>query len=382
MKIAIDISQIVYEGSGVARYTHNLVEALLKYDQKNDYVFFFSSLRSKLNHQIETAINSKHELKKYRMPPTLLDLLWNKLHILPIDNFVGDVDLIITSDWTEPPAKTKKITIVHDLVYLRYPKTLSPKIVSVQKRRLNWVTRESELIIADSQNTKNDLITLLKIPQEKINVIYPTVSHPRDDNFLTPKEHKEILNKYRLTRPFILTVGKIEPRKNIGRLIEAFLKSQLKDIDLIIVGTKGWSADYYQTGLHRRALVDKQHAKNIRFLGFISDKELYALYQSAQFFIMPSIYEGFGYPVVEAMSFNCPVATSNTSSLKEIAEGFALLFNPYDEHDIAKTLIKLAGDKELRHRLAEKAFIHAQNFSSEKFMHNLSNLLNLIEKDL
>lgn len=360
MKIAIDISQIVYEGTGVARYVANMVESILKYDKKNDYVFFFSSLRDKLNKEIENAIINKHVLKKYPFPPTMLDFFWNRLHIFSIDTFIGNVDVLITSDWTEPPSRIKKITVVHDLVYLRYPDTLDPQIVAVQKRRLKWVTRESSLIIADSHSTKNDLIELLSIAKEKIKVVYPMVIHPWGESSLTPQDKQ-------LTRPFILTVGKREPRKNIGRLIKAFLKSKLKDIDLVIVGAKGWGS------------IDTQQAKNIKFLGFVSDQELATLYQSALFFIMPSLYEGFGYPVIEAMLSHCPVAASNTSSLKEIAQGYALLFNPCDENDITDAIIRLANSKTLRDTLKEKAFIHAQNFTGERFMHNL---LDVVENKL
>src|SRR3989344_3411545 len=367
MKIAIDISQIVYEGSGVTRYTRNLVESLLQYDQKNEYTFFFSSLRRTLNKEIETNINNKYKLKKYRLPPTVLDFLWNRLHVVPIDYFVGDVDLILTSDWTEPPSSSKKLTVVHDLVFLKFPETLHKKIVEVQKRRLYWVKKESTRIIADSHNTKQDLVELLAIPQERIDVVYPAViTNPQKSH-----EKTRVVKKYRLTKPFILTVGKIEPRKNVGRLISAFLKTKLPDIDLIIVGNKGWGADYYQSYLQRQTTINSKSAKNIRFLGFISDNDLYALYQSALFFVLPSLYEGFGLPVIESMQLGCPVAASNTSSLKEIAGDDALLFNPYDEEQIAGVLVKLAQNENLRATLKEKGLKKGGEFSSKQFAHSL-----------
>lgn len=377
MKIAIDISQIVYEGSGVSRYLKNMIISLLKYDQENDYVFFFSSLRGKINKRIEAVIKNKHGLKKYPLPPSFLDFLWNRLHFFPIDKLIGQVDLIITSDWTEPPAHAKKITVVHDLVYLKFPQTLHPKIVAVQKRRMQWVKAESSRIIADSHNTKHDLVKLLGIPDDKIDVVYPAVVvHPWGVIDLTPSDNKTILKKYKLTKPFILTVGKIEPRKNVGRLIAAFLKTKLNNLDLIIVGSKGWGADYYQSYLHRQTEINKRQAKNVRFLGFISDEDLFTLYQSAFFFVLPSLYEGFGLPVIEAMQLGCPVAASNTSSLKEIAGDDALLFNPYDEEDIAKTLVKLAQDEKLRAELKAKGLKKGPKFSSEQFAHQLLKVFN------
>jgi glycosyltransferase involved in cell wall biosynthesis len=361
MKIAIDISQIVYPGTGVGRYIKELIEALLKYDKRNDYIFFFSSLRQKLDKNIEAKILQKFILKEYFLPSTFLDFLWNRLHIFSIDNFVGQNDLVLTSDWTEPPSISKKITVVHDLVYLKFPKTLDGRIVNVQKRRLAWVKKESNLIIADSFATKNDMVKFLKVSDDKIEVIYPAVEiiNPND------VEIKKTLKKYQIEKPFILTVGKIEPRKNLKRLINAFIKTKLTDIDLIIVGAKGWDKTIEQYN----NLAMKNN--NIRFLGFIPDIELYSLYKSALFFIYPSIYEGFGYPVVEAMKIGCPVITSNTSSLREIAENYGLLFNPYSEEDIVNTVTTLYKNGSLRQQLKEKGKKRSKDFSQQKFAKDL-----------
>ena len=145
MKIGIDISQVVYQGTGVGRFTQNLVESVLSYDQKNQYIFFFSSLRQKLDNRLEQKIKaSNHKLIKWRFPPSLLSLLWNDLHqfsslttnyLLPTTT----LDYFISSDWTEPPLNCPKATIVHDLIYRRYPETLDKKIVFTQEKRMNWV---------------------------------------------------------------------------------------------------------------------------------------------------------------------------------------------------------------------------------------------------
>ncbi len=377
MKIAIDISQIVYQGTGVGRYIKGLIEALLKYDKKNRYLFFFSSLRQKLDKNTETKICKRFLLRKYSIPPTLLDFFWNRLHIFPIDNFIGENDLILTSDWTEPPSQSKKITVIHDLVYLKFPETLNKKIVNVQKRRLKWVKKESSLIITDSFSTKNDIVELLKIPEDKVKVIYP----PVEINIPTNDEVIKTTRKYQIRRPFILTVGKIEPRKNIKRLIDAFIKTKLNDVDLIIVGPRGWDKTMKQFNnlpAGRHGLTIKH--SNIKFLGFVPDIELYSLYQSALFFIYPSIHEGFGYPVVEAMKLNCPVATSNTSSLKEIAENVALLFNPYGENSIAKSIITLYQNHNLRKELSQKGIKRAEQFSLNKYAHDLIKTFERIHK--
>ncbi len=180
MRIGVDISQAAYEKTGVAVYVKNLVENLLKIDKKNEYIFFFSSLRKKIpisNFKfLNGSQNLNFQIKTFRIPPTLLDLLWNRLHICPIEWFVGDVDVFISSDWTEPPTiKAKKVTILYDLVVYKHPEETDKKIVAVQKRKLKWVKRESAKVICISQATKKDAMEILRIEEDRLAVAYPGV---------------------------------------------------------------------------------------------------------------------------------------------------------------------------------------------------------------
>lgn len=171
------MSQIAYEGTGVSVFLANLVENLLKIDDKNEYILFFSSLRRKFKFSIsDFKSNLNIQVKKFRFPPFLLDLLWNRLHILPIERLIGDVDLFITSDWTEPPAiKAKKATILYDLIVHKYPNETDKKIVDVQKAKLKWVKKESKIVFCISESTKRDAMEILGIEKEKIKVIYPGI---------------------------------------------------------------------------------------------------------------------------------------------------------------------------------------------------------------
>lgn len=180
MRIGIDISQMAYERTGVANYTKNLVENLLKIDRENEYILFFSSLRRKfLRSNFEFLNNSQFsnfQIKTYRFPPSLLDILWNRLHICPIEWLVGDVDVFVTSDWTEPPAKrAKKATILYDLIVYKYPEETDKRIVETQKRKLNWVKKESDLIFCISESTKKDAMDILGIEEKRLKVIYPGI---------------------------------------------------------------------------------------------------------------------------------------------------------------------------------------------------------------
>lgn len=177
MKIGIDISQLAYPKTGVASYLQNLVENMIAKDSGNEYILFYSSLRRKLktenlNH-IRKNKSSNVKIKQFRFPPTLLDLLWNKLHIVPVEWLIGDVDVFISSDWTQPPSKAKKVTILYDLIVYTYPQETDKKIISVQKRKLAWVKKEVDGILCISQATKKDAEDLLHIPKNKLSVIYP-----------------------------------------------------------------------------------------------------------------------------------------------------------------------------------------------------------------
>lgn len=379
MKIGIDISQIAYQGTGVARYTGNLIESILHYDTDNEYIFFFSSLRQKLDPILAQKIRQKHTLKIFPFPPTLLDIIWNKIHTYPINKLIGNCDIFVSSDWTQPPisSPTTKITVVHDLVYLRYPETLHPKIIAVQKRRMEWVKKECDLIIADSQSTKQDLIDLLDIDPSRIRVVYPAVqiSQPNDSAIKSVLAKYKIQNHPKDDRPlgdtkYILSVGKLEPRKNIPRLISAFQKANLKDTQLVIVGPNGWDTTPQNTNY--------KIPDTVKFLGYVPDADLYPLYAGALFFIYPSLYEGFGYPIVEAMALGCPVATSNTSSMKEIATGAGLLFDPQSKDEIVRALTQLSQDEKLKKELVQKGKKRAENFNKRFFAKQFLGTINIV----
>lgn len=173
MKIGIDISQMAYERTGVANYLRNLVLQLIEQDKENEYVLFFSSMRKDFN---SSDFQSKKNvtIKQFKLPPKFLDLMWNKLHIMPIEYFIGDVDLFVTSDWTEPPTKrAKKATILYDLIVYNYPEETDPTIIATQKRKLAWVKKETDAVFCISEATKKDAMTILRIEEDRLYITYP-----------------------------------------------------------------------------------------------------------------------------------------------------------------------------------------------------------------
>lgn len=173
MKIGIDISQMAYERTGVANYLKQLLNHMIEQDSETEFVLFYSSLRRPLN-ELEFSEIKNVTIKQFKFPPSALDFLWNKLHILPIENLIGDVDLFITSDWTEPPTKkAKKATILYDLIVYKFPEETDKLIVATQKRKLAWVKKETDAILCISEATKKDAINILGIEENRLHVTYP-----------------------------------------------------------------------------------------------------------------------------------------------------------------------------------------------------------------
>jgi len=178
MKIGIDISQIVYEGTGVGNYVRQLVKAIVEADKTNQYILFASSLRRRdvfrSYYRSLACDTSKVALRIVPIPPTILDFIWNTLHILPIEWFIGDIDVFWSSDWTQPPLQhARGVTTIHDVSFLRYPKSFHRTILAVQKRRLKRVKEECDIFLCDSEATKKDVADFLHIDESRTRVVYP-----------------------------------------------------------------------------------------------------------------------------------------------------------------------------------------------------------------
>lgn len=263
---------------------------------------------------------------------------------------------------------TAKITTIHDLIPLRLPHaTTNDKGVFIQQVRESL--KSSQLITCVSENTKNDILKYFDVNPDKLHVTYQTVTL---DKKLPGKEtidHK--LNYYNLeSGHYILFVGAIEPKKNIKRLIEAFLSIDT-DMPLVIAGKKAWlwenELEILSSKWNNQRIKEK-----IRLLDYLTPPDLPILYKGARCLAFPSLYEGFGLPPLEAMNLGCPVVTSSASSLPEICGEAALYVDPYDSLDIAKKLEKVIGDDELRAKLAESGLKRAKYFSMENYMKRLS----------
>lgn len=248
------------------------------------------------------------------------------------------------------------VIAVMDTSYVFYPETFRKRDLRKLNSWTNYSVKKAKKIITISQSSKNDIIKHYKVPESKVIVVYPGIKEN------TMKNNKKLdLSTWGIKGKYILFVGTLQPRKNVERLIEAFSKLKKDNLQLVIVGKRGWLFEDILTSPKKFGVE-----KSVVFLDFVSDAELPILYENAQCFVMPSLYEGFGLPVLEAMKYGCPAVVSNVSSLPEVGGDAALYFDPYSIEDICDKINKTLSDTRLRKTMIEKGKKQIAKFSWEK----------------
>ncbi|MBI5045176.1 MAG: glycosyltransferase family 4 protein [Candidatus Levybacteria bacterium] len=253
---------------------------------------------------------------------------------------------------------------IMDLAFFHFPEYFTKKDLTQLHSWTSYSIKNAKAIITISEASKNDIIKFYQVSKEKIHVIYPGI---KNKHMLEPHLYslQKLQNTYQIPKNYILFVGTLQPRKNINRLIEAFSKLLKEkglpdDLSLVIVGKKGWKYEEILAAPEKYGVEDK-----VIFLDFVKNEDLQLLYEHAQVFAWPSLYEGFGLPVLEAMKYGCPVVTSNVSSLPEAGGDAALYVDPTKVDDIEKKMYKVLSDKKLRSDMIEKGKNHIKKFSWE-----------------
>lgn len=357
MRIAIDASRAINEKAGIGRYTLELIRHLLAVDQKNKYLLIFSFMRS--SRRKEKIIKEfqkypKVQTKVLHIPGQLKEKMWNWK--LPwFKHLLGETDVFYGPSFLEVNLglKIPQVVTIYDLTTFLFPKHLGKTMTERYNLKTQKACQKVQKIIAISRSTKDDLTKLLKVSATKIEVIYPGKNDlPSPANNL-PKGLK--------SKSYILAVGTIEPRKNLIGLFKAYalLPIALQEkYPLVVAGAEGWN-----TGETFNCLKVLKLDNKVKFLGFVSDGVLSKLYKETALFVYPSLYEGFGFPVLEALSFGAPVITSNVSSLPEVAGKAAVLVDPNEPKSISNAIQKLLEHKEDADKLRLIAQKQADKFS-------------------
>lgn len=353
MNIGVDLSAIQTTKSGVEWYSHQLVTEMIEQLAPDEQLFLFSTRETGFEGEADRRANV-HVVKSdfpYQEP-------WRQL-LLPFQLRKYEIDVCFFTNFVlSVLARCPMVLTIHDLSFKLFPRTHSLRRVIWARSLVPVSTRRSKRIIADSNNTKLDLLRFMNINAAKIKVVH--LGAPAQFNPESRPDDEEALKHYGISKPYVLFVGTLEPRKNLNFLIKGFDKASQKnpDLHMVLAGRRGWMAQAIFDELERRDLLGKVH-----ITGYVKDQYLPALYREAVAFIYPSLYEGFGLPPLEAMASGIPVIVSKGSSLPEVVGDAGLYIDPLSVDELAEAIDRVANDSELVADLREKGFQQAAQFS-------------------
>jgi glycosyltransferase involved in cell wall biosynthesis len=359
MRIAIDYTSALVQGAGIGRYTRNLVAALAQLESGDRYTLF-STEAPTAERPIPTAPNVRS-----RVVPVgnrRATILWHRLRVpLPAELVMGRADVLHGPDFTLPPAiGARRVVTIHDLAFLTHPECALPSLVTYLSRVVPRALHRADRVIAVSQRTATDLIERLDVPAERIAVIHLGVD-PSFEHTLADDTVAEACARLGLATPFVLAVGTIEPRKNYERLIAAFARIARETAGprmLVIAGRKGWLYEGVFAAAQRYGV-----AEQVRFLDYVADGDLRTLYRAAAVLAMPSLYEGFGIPLLEAMASETPIVCSTAGSLPEVAADAGLLVPPEDTDALAEALLRVVREPALAASLVARGHERVKAFT-------------------
>lgn len=351
MRIGFDAKRAFFNHSGLGNYSRNTIAMLEKEYPDNEYYLYTPSLPESIPSfaQNKTIITPKTTKKLYAS-------IWrsvisgNKIRKDKIDVFHG-----LSNELPLNIKGTPSVVTIHDLIFMRNPELFKSNDVSIYKYKFQKACNNSNKIIAVSKQTKHDIIRYFKVPSKKIQVIYQDCN-PAFQQQLSDVAIENIRNKYQLPKNYLLSVGTIERRKNVMLILKAMLMYDIK-VPLLLVGKP---TSYVN---HIIAFAQKHGLKDYLITRYeVSNDDLPAIYQNASIFIYPSLFEGFGIPILEALNSGLPVITSNTSSMPEAGGSNSLYIDPVSHEQLGRVLLDLIDNKPKQESMRQAGFEHAKVF--------------------
>ena len=374
MKIGIDARSILNpekgDAIGVGHYTYQLIRHLLKNDTENEYVIFFDfrvrekDIKKFTRQNVQIKFYPFSDYKKY-LPGAYNEILGTA--ILQKEK-LDVLHAMSASDRIPTGYNGKTVVTFHDMAMFNIPQCLPAVKRMRDKTVAKLMAHKADKIIAVSEDLKNDVQKFLDVSNEKISVIYSGL----DERFFeqSQEDSGKVLGKYDISKKYILFLGTLEPSKNIVRLLKAFslFKQKQKqknsgrfDYQLVLAGKRGWLAQEYHQIIKDLGLV-----KDVVFTGYIIGDELVPLFRKSEFFVMPSLYEGFGMTVLEAFATETPAIVSRTASLPELAGDAAYFVNPASTEEIVDAMMLFSEDSSLRDRYRSLGLAQAKKFDWDR----------------
>jgi glycosyltransferase involved in cell wall biosynthesis len=360
MRIGFDAKRAFYNRSGLGNYSRNLINSLMKSESEDSYFLFTPKIKRRITLASETE-RSAIIITPSGLFHKVFTSLWRGTLIVSdirkckIDLFHGlshELPFGITK------TGTKTVVTIHDLIFLRFPEFYGPFNVFIYRKKMEYACMVADKIVAISSQTRDDLIHFMDVDPGKIEVIYQSCN-PVFQKKISDSDYQNIKIKHNLPDKYLLYVGTIEKRKNLLNILKA-LKSKKIDIPLVAIGRK---TEYYHKTI--KPFLDENKMDIIVFPSEVNNDELPALYQNALCFIYPSFFEGFGIPILEAITSGIPVITSKGSCFEESGGPGSIYIDPHNPDEIGDAILKVAGSSELRASMIKEGYEHAGLFSSE-----------------
>ena len=368
MRIGFDAKRAFYNRSGLGNYSRDLILSLLEHYPDNEYFLYTPSLKNSISFLPENKV-------AIGLPPgnpgKLRQSFWRSFRLA--EQARKDKIEIYHGLSNEIPGNigrngVKSVVTIHDLIFLRYPQWYNPIDVSIYKRKFRYSCKHADRIIAVSDQTKSDLVSIFSVDEKKIRVIHQSCNESFKRT-LDDTEKKEVRTRWDLPYEYLLYVGTIEDRKNLLTLIKA-LQTSAVSLPLVVVGKQ---TKYYD---RVREYIERQHIRNVIFLQEVPVIDLPGIYQAAKVFIYPSIFEGFGIPILEALYSQVPVVTSTGGCFSEAGGPFSQYVDPKNQEELGETIRRVLGDTELQQLMKSEGYRHAQNFSGENVAEQVMKLYN------
>jgi glycosyltransferase involved in cell wall biosynthesis len=369
MNIGFDAKRAFQNSTGLGHYSRTLISSLATYFPDDNYFLFAPKITEQFNTQ---PFKNIHSIAPSTFPSSLLKSIWRSNWVKK-DLVKNNIDIYHGLSHEIPlgieKTNIKSVVTIHDLIFERYPHQYSKIDVQIYRKKFRYACQNANKIIAISQQTKQDVIDFYKIDAAKIEVCYQSCN-PIFFNTIGEEEKKRIKKLYNLPPQFYLYVGSVIERKNLLTLCKA-IKEINNGIPLVVIG----SGDGYMqkvklfiaaNNLQQQVIFLSEDEATKNLAGFKNSTDFPAIYQCATALIYPSIFEGFGIPILEALASNVPVITSNVSCMPETAGNAALYVNPYDVDELANALNKITTDIFVREDLIAKGQQHAQQFTQQK----------------
>lgn len=369
MNVAVDFTAGVRQPAGVGHYTRALVRALADALAEDGARHRLTLLWAGPQRIAPPDAWPNTRSRRLPLPERLMTIAWQRLRLpLPADLLAGGADVFYSPDFALPPlARARSVVTVHDLSYLTHPQTHFPALRAYLEAAVPRAVARADRVLADSEQTKRDLVAYVGLSGDKIDVVLSAadpVFRRLDDQKLAA-----VLGRRGIEWPYVISVGTIQPRKNLPTIFEA-LRQVRPELRLIHVGRPGWLCEPIFEALERSGVKERVH-----FLSGIDDAELAALYGGAVALVFPSLYEGFGLPCLEAMACGTPVIASRAGSLAEVIGDAAIAVDPMDAAAIAAGIERLLDDTAFRADLIRRGEAQASRFSWESSGRQLKGIL-------